>query len=105
MNEVHVLECRRRFSHRADPVRELGAIRVRAVAVEHFDVRAQLDFLAENFDDRLLFYNAAAECMLRLESDDENGVPRSRCTMREMVEDASALAHAGAGDDDHRPIP
>ena len=54
----------------------VGAICMRAVAVDHLDLRSKRNFIAIYLEHRLTFHNPAAECVLCLEPDDEDCVSR-----------------------------
>ena len=107
MHEVHLwrtaLTIPRPYG--IEPALELLSITMRAVGAEHLDLGSQRHLLIEHLDCRRPVHDAAAERMLRLESDDEDGVARIARVVSQMVEDAPRFHHAGRGDDHHRSVP
>src|SRR5204862_7567677 len=75
------------------------AIAVRAVAGEHFDACAEWDLVAEDTQHWRLLDDPSAKGVLRLESDDEDRVPRIGRPVRQMVQDAPRFGHARRRDD------
>ena len=84
-----------------DPIGEAFAVGVSGEGVDDFDACAKGRFFAEDFDGLTFFDDASAEGIFRLEAADEDDVIGVGDGVFEMVEDASAFAHAAGGDDDH----
>ena len=74
MHEPHLTEPRRVLTYSIDPGAEFRSVRVRAVSVDDYDLRAKGNFIAEDAQKRPAFHNPASERVLGLESDDEHRI-------------------------------
>ena len=77
------------------PSLQLTSVGVRAVAVENLHTRAKRNVLAEDGEGGSPLDDSAAECVFRLEADDQDRIPGIGRAVREMMENSSVLHHAG----------
>ena len=89
MNQVNLSQAWRRCPNAFDPAQQFGAVTVCAVAVQHFDLRAQRNLFAKDPDRRSLLDDPSAKCVLGLEAYYKDCVARIGRTVGEVVNNAS----------------
>lgn len=89
VNEMNVAKFIRLRSHSFNPPKQFRSIAVRAVTVQHFNAGSQRNFVTKDPNGWLSLNDSAAERVLRLKADDEDGVARIMRSVREMMDDAT----------------
>jgi hypothetical protein len=104
VHQVYRQRTRTGTAHGGQPSLQLASVGVSAVAVENLHASAERDVFAEDGERRPALDDPATERVFRLETDDQNCVPRIRGPVRKVVENSSILDHSRRRDDDHRPV-
>ena len=81
-------------AHAVDPRAQLSPIAMRAIAVQNLHVGAQRHVVAKDAKHWPLLDNASAECVFRLEADNEDRVARIARAVRQVMQNAPRFHHA-----------
>src|SRR5690242_19836245 len=90
----------RLVAERTQPLQQFRRICMIAKLFQSCDLGSNRYKVAEDFDFRNLVFDQEAARSRRLESDEQDQVPRVRQALSEMMQDAATRRHAARRDDD-----